>query len=1050
MDQSPPTLKELKEESKPPWRQTAQSSVERLRLEMQRVKEERKDSSLSPKERVTPQDQEGEKLPPPPPPPAVTPPPPPLATPGSQSPSDSAPPRAPKEDFPTAPSPSPPSGAPPYPPYGAPPPPPYGPMPYPPYGTPPPPPYGPTPYPPYGTSPPPPYGTQPPPPYGTPWNRQAQSDLGYEESTYDQEPGATPSPEEGYPTPEKTWLGKLLSDAYAWLVNEGNIWVSLGVLFFLVGFSLLFKFAFDKGFVTIKMSLVLCALAGCAMTTFGFLKRHKKRTFSLIMQGGGIGLLYLVTLAASKLFLFLPLSAGAIIMIFLSAATAILSVRQNFQPLALAALLAGYATPLFLSTGSNVFLPLFIIYTILNFEILVLSFLKDWSLMRWSGLAASVVVGMVWGLLRWQPQYFSTIEPFIVIFFFNYLILTLIPLFRAQFKFFAKECFLGAPSKPDLNMTVTLPLVFLLLQLGACSWTRYGSAISCACLGLFYLAVGLLIGRSKEAVRIGYKPKLFILLALAFANLSIPLFFQKTSAPAIWALEGSFLLVYAIIFEKKSRLEGLGTIGVYLQIAAYFLYILGPKLSLPGGWNLGESANLLNFKGPISPLILTGFLFAFASFLSVWVLDRMAKTGQTLSKVTGGRFEITLPNPGVLSWIFSIYGTIWYLISSLHVGLPIREKPFILPAFFFLALGGAASIAFILWQNLKERKISVKSEEPISSSFSPFLILVIPPVVQVVLYALVLCFIKLFLLRRFTLTGSILDDLAHKIPWNLISFIVLISLAVIYFGRNKAGNLLKSFWILLFASFAVYVGFRLQRLAVSYEARDFLFFLPIAALALIQNYRKIIDLLRLKPYLNASFTYLSILLFIHIPSFFFYAFQRAPLSNVSYDYFPLVSFLDGFQILFIVSLWLAFRLSRSISLSKATSRYLVPFLVFLFLNSLALRISYKYFNEYVTLDNLTRYPYFNGCLALIWGVVAVTLMTVGKHLKWRAHWMLGAALLALDIVKLFVIDLRNSETIVRIAAFLIIGLLLFLIGWLAPLPPKIKSEKNVSEPEESF
>jgi len=48
----------------------------------------------------------------------------------------------------------------------------------------------------------------------------------------------------------------------------------------------------------------------------------------------------------------------------------------------------------------------------------------------------------------------------------------------------------------------------------------------------------------------------------------------------------------------------------------------------------------------------------------------------------------------------------------------------------------------------------------------------------------------------------------------------------------------------------------------------------------------------------------------------------------------------------------------------------------------------------------------------------------------------GAALLALVVAKLFLVDLAQVGTVERIVSFIGVGLLLLLIGYLAPVPPR--------------
>ena len=44
--------------------------------------------------------------------------------------------------------------------------------------------------------------------------------------------------------------------------------------------------------------------------------------------------------------------------------------------------------------------------------------------------------------------------------------------------------------------------------------------------------------------------------------------------------------------------------------------------------------------------------------------------------------------------------------------------------------------------------------------------------------------------------------------------------------------------------------------------------------------------------------------------------------------------------------------------------------------------------------------------------------------------------MAVVVAKLFLVELGNSGGIARIVSFIVVGLLLLLVGWFAPVPPK--------------
>jgi uncharacterized membrane protein len=62
-------------------------------------------------------------------------------------------------------------------------------------------------------------------------------------------------------------------------------------------------------------------------------------------------------------------------------------------------------------------------------------------------------------------------------------------------------------------------------------------------------------------------------------------------------------------------------------------------------------------------------------------------------------------------------------------------------------------------------------------------------------------------------------------------------------------------------------------------------------------------------------------------------------------------------------------------------------------------------------------------------------MVISNRLKQRFVWYTGAGLLAVVVIKLFVVDLSGSGTVYRIVSFLAIGGLMLVIGFLTPLPP---------------
>jgi uncharacterized membrane protein len=83
-------------------------------------------------------------------------------------------------------------------------------------------------------------------------------------------------------------------------------------------------------------------------------------------------------------------------------------------------------------------------------------------------------------------------------------------------------------------------------------------------------------------------------------------------------------------------------------------------------------------------------------------------------------------------------------------------------------------------------------------------------------------------------------------------------------------------------------------------------------------------------------------------------------------------------------------------------------------------------------------------LSLVWTSIALGLMISGHRRARRELWLVGAVLIGLVVTKLFFVELGNQGGLERIVSFIGVGVLLLVIGYFAPLPPR----KPVSEEKE--
>ena len=85
-------------------------------------------------------------------------------------------------------------------------------------------------------------------------------------------------------------------------------------------------------------------------------------------------------------------------------------------------------------------------------------------------------------------------------------------------------------------------------------------------------------------------------------------------------------------------------------------------------------------------------------------------------------------------------------------------------------------------------------------------------------------------------------------------------------------------------------------------------------------------------------------------------------------------------------------------------------------------------------------------LSIVWTLIALPLMVLGNRLGRRELWLIGAALIALVVAKLFFVELGNRGGLERIVSFIGVGVLLLVVGYFAPLPAR---KADADQPQES-
>jgi uncharacterized membrane protein len=140
-------------------------------------------------------------------------------------------------------------------------------------------------------------------------------------------------------------------------------------------------------------------------------------------------------------------------------------------------------------------------------------------------------------------------------------------------------------------------------------------------------------------------------------------------------------------------------------------------------------------------------------------------------------------------------------------------------------------------------------------------------------------------------------------------------------------------------------------------------------------------------------------------------------------------------IIFVTFAWTRQLTTTRLSGQERPLRITLAAMAFIWLNLTAARAVHYYGDVSYPLEVIFETDAFQTTATILWTLTALVLMGIGTRRRLRPSWIVGASLLGVVILKLFTLDLSNLDVVARIISFISVGVLMLLIGYLAPLPP---------------
>lgn len=429
-------------------------------------------------------------------------------------------------------------------------------------------------------------------------------------------PPRRPAPAPAPAPPPAVPLRDRLPAPIANLIFGGNMLVKLGVLILFLGLAFLLRYTAERVTVPVELRYAAVALVGAGLLALGWFLRRKRTGYALILQGAGIGVFYLTTLAAMKVHELLPPTAGFVFLFGVAALSAVLAVLQNAPALAIVAVLEGFAAPVLASTGQNRPVGLFTYLLVLDVGIVLIAWFKAWRVLNLIGFVGTFTLAAGWAHKYYTDDQYGIVQPFLLVFFLMFVAIGLL---------FARRTLFDAPVQPaqplaaraldtlrragrvDSSLVFGTPMVAFGMQVLLMQPWEYGAAFSAMALAAFYLVLGRLVFATQPK-GLALLAEAYAIVGVIFGTLAIPLGLEGRWTGAAWAVETAGMYWLG---ARQGR--------VYAR-AFSFLVFAGAV------WKLLEATQLDAAAGhPLLQGSVIGPLLVAVSAFAMWTIHRRAK-----------------------------------------------------------------------------------------------------------------------------------------------------------------------------------------------------------------------------------------------------------------------------------------------------------------------------------------------------------------------------------------------------------------------------------------
>jgi uncharacterized membrane protein len=527
----------------------------------------------------------------------------------------------------------------------------------------------------------------------------------------------------------------------------------------------------------------------------------------------------------------------------------------------------------------------------------------------------------------------------------------------------------------DGTLLFGTPTIAFALQTQLLNDTEYGLAISAAVVSGFYASLALWLGRMQEE-NFRLLAQAFIALAVAFGTIAIPLALDDRWTAIAWALEGAALIWIGV--RQATTLAKMT--GAALPFAAGVEFI-------DYGWvhDLGIPVLNGNFSG--------GAIIALASLFTA----RLLRTDER------GREWQSIASIALLAWGLGW----WFGAGSLEIfdRVPGNNELHAMLLFVALSLSGIAYAG---------KHFGWLAYSRVSLALLPAL----------AVGALAYLFKYEHFFRGLGTVGWLVAIAAH------------IFILYVYAGKmSRAESVAHGLGAMFFVGLLAFeTGWQVDRF-VGYEiwpATAALAVIAAGAFALFLE--KATRRAERWPFSKQSDAYLTagmLMMLAYVVLVAGFCIDN-PGNPAPLPYIPLLNPLDLLSIVAVALAWYGLRQQAFLQSPQAW----LAGTAFVLSTIAVVRVVYHTSELAWRANALMNSVGVQSTLSIYWAILGLGSMILGTRRANRSIWMSGAGLMIVVVLKLFLVDLGNTGTVARIISFHGVGVMLLVVGYFSPVPPR--------------